>query len=143
MCGASPFGNRPHYKALPAACVTGYENAGHIGCIAAVIRSYAAVRSFRQLEFFKQTLFTAHKAHGQQHQLCRYNMFCSGDICRYVTSVYLLPFILAQAQTADFTVLTYKFLGCNTEFTRILLKFMNSLFLTVIRFKDTRELRPR
>ena len=69
-------------------------------------------------------------------------MFCTGDICRYHASVYLLPFILTQAQTADLAILTQEFLGCNAEFTQVLLKFMDSLLLTVIRFKDTRELRP-
>ena len=69
-------------------------------------------------------------------------MFCTGDICRYQASVYLLPFILAQAQTADLAILPQELLGCNTEFTRVLLKFMDSLLLTVIRFKYTRKLRP-
>ena len=142
MCGATPFGNSPHHQALPATRVTGGKNTRYAGRIAAVISRYTAVRCLRQLEFLKQPLFAAHKAHGQQHQLCRHNMFCTGDICRYHASVYLLPFILAQAQTADLAILTQEFLGCNAEFTRILLKFMDSLLLTVIRFKDTRELRP-
>ena len=69
-------------------------------------------------------------------------MFCTGDICRHHASVYLLPFVLAQAQTAYLAILTQEFFSCNTEFTRVLLKFMDSLLLTVIRFKNTRELRP-
>lgn len=142
MCGTTPFGNSPHHQALSATRVTGGKNAGHIGHITAVISRYAAVRCLRQLEFLEQSLFAAHKAHGQQHQLCRYNMFCTGDICRHQASVYLLPFILAQAQTADLAILTYEFFSCNAEFARILFKFMNSLLLTVIRFKDTRKLRP-
>lgn len=142
MCGATPFGNSPHHQTLSATCVTGCENTGYAGHITAVISRYAAVRCLRQLEFLKQSLFAAHKAHSQKHQLCWYNMFCTGDICRHQASVYLLPFILAQAQTADLAILTYEFFSCNTEFTRVLLKFMDSLLLTVIRFKDMRELRP-
>ena len=142
MCGTTPFGNSPHHQALSATRVTGCENTGYAGRIAAVIGRYAAVRCLRQLEFLKQSLFAAHKAHSQKHQLCRHNMFCTGDICRHQASVYLLPFILAQAQTADLAILTYEFFSCNAEFARILFKFMNSLLLTVIRFKDTRKLRP-
>ena len=72
MCGATPFGNSPHHQALSATRVTGGKNAGHIGRIAAVISRYAAVRCFRQLEFLEQSLFAAHKAHRQKHQLCRH-----------------------------------------------------------------------
>ena len=72
MCCATPFGNSPHHQTLSATCVTGGKNAGHIGRIAAVISRYAAVRCLRQLEFLKQSLFAAHKAHSQKHQLCRH-----------------------------------------------------------------------
>lgn len=72
MCCATPFGNSPHHQALSATCVTSGKNAGHIGRIAAVISRYAAVRCLRQLEFLKQSLFAAHKAHSQKHQLCRH-----------------------------------------------------------------------
>ena len=72
MCCATPFSNSPHHQDLSATCVTGGKNAGHIGRIAAVISRYAAVRCLRQLEFFEQSLFAAHKAHSQKHQLCRH-----------------------------------------------------------------------
>ncbi len=72
MCGTTPFGNSPHHQALSATRVTGCENTGYAGRIAAVISRYAAVRCLRQLEFLKQSLFAAHKAHSQKHQLCRH-----------------------------------------------------------------------
>ena len=72
MCGATPFGNSPHHQTLSATRVTGCENTGNASRIAAVISRYAAVRCLRQLEFLKQSLFAAHKAHRQEHQLCRH-----------------------------------------------------------------------